>query len=78
MNDASNEALSSNRLWGMLHLLGTEQVQAVLKKHESGRIQSRVSNLHVLWVIVGFGLFAGKSYRDLFRLTTRCTALPTR
>lgn len=78
MNDASNEALSSNRLWGMLHLLGTEQVQAVLKEHESGRIQSRVSNLHVLWVIVGFGLFAGKSYRDLFRLTTRCTALPTR
>ena len=78
MNDASKEALRSNRLCGMLHLLGTEQVQALLDQQKFGRTRWRVSDLHVLWVIVGFGLFAGKSYRNLFRLTAGSAAPPTR
>jgi hypothetical protein len=78
MNDATKDALTSNRLCGMLHLLGTEQVQALLNQQVSGRTKWRVSNLHLLWVIVGFGLFAGKSYRNLFRLTTGGITPPTR
>lgn len=79
MNDGRKDALLANRLNGLLELLGRDKVLAVLHQHGTGRFCKRIDNVQLLWVIVGFGLFANKSYRELFRLIAECgRALPTR
>ncbi|HAC89045.1 MAG TPA: IS4 family transposase [Planctomycetaceae bacterium] len=68
MEDRREESMLSNRLSGLLEILGRDKVTGFLCKHESGRFCKRVDNVQLIWVIVGFGLFVCKSYRELFRI----------
>ena len=68
MKDRREESMLSNRLSGLLEILGRDKVTSFLSDHETGRFCKRVDNVQLIWVIVGFGLFVHKSYRELFRL----------
>jgi hypothetical protein len=68
MEDRRKESMLSNRLSGLLEILGRDKVTSFLAEHETGRFCKRVDNVQLIWVIVGFGLFVRKSYRELFRI----------
>jgi hypothetical protein len=79
MFGGSKDASVNERLGGLLGCLGTDKVQPILEEHGSGRYCKRLTNLQLLWVIVGFGLFPDKSYRELCRpLFPRATLIPSR
>jgi len=62
------KTMLSNRLSGLLEILGRDKVTSFLCEHGTGRFCKRVDNVQLIWVIVGFGLFVCKSYRELFRI----------
>lgn len=66
----------AKRLVGLLEMLDREKVQAVLAEHGTGRHCKRIDNVQLLWVIVGLGLFAGKSYCNLYRMIAVTDFLP--
>ncbi len=68
MKDRREESMLSNRLSGLLEILGRDKVANLLSEHESGKFCKRVDNIQLIWIIVGFGLFVHKSYRELFRI----------
>lgn len=68
MEDRREESMLSNRLSGLLEILGRDKVTSFLGEHGTGRFCKRVDNVQLIWVIVGFGLFVRKSYRELFRI----------
>lgn len=68
MEDRREESMLSNRLSGLLEIFGREKVTSFLSEYETGRFCKRVDNVQLIWLIVGFGLFVHKSYRELFRL----------
>lgn len=58
---------ASSRLHGLHTVLSREKICAQLGDEIQTRYCKRVSNLDLIWMIIGFGLFASKSYRNIFR-----------
>ena len=59
---------ASSRLRGLHACLSEEKIHAILGQRFLTRYCKRVLNVDLVWLIVGFGLFADKSYRGIFRL----------
>lgn len=58
----------SARRRGLQVCLSEETIQAQIGTDLVTRFCKRVHNIDLVWLIVGFGLFADKSYRAIFRL----------
>lgn len=63
----------SARLRGLKRILAQSAIDKVIGDDIQTRYCKRITNEQLIWLIVGLGLFAGKSYRHIFRLLT----LPT-
>ena len=58
---------ASSRLRGLQSVLSEEVIHSQIGDQIQTRYCKRVLNIDVVWLIVGFGLFADKSYRSIFR-----------
>ncbi|MEQ9586512.1 MAG: transposase domain-containing protein, partial [Parvibaculaceae bacterium] len=65
----------SDRLRGLKQVLPQKQIDCAIGDQLQTRHCKRITNQQLVWLIVGMGLFAGKSYRQIFRLSSnsRCT-----
>jgi hypothetical protein len=69
----------SARLRGLKQILRQRLIDRALGDQLKTRYCKRITNEQLIWLIVGMGLFAGKSYRQIFRLcTTPATTVPIR
>lgn len=72
-------ASDSARLQGLQQILTQSSIKRLVGDHLLTRYCKRINNQQLIWLIVGMGLFAGKSYRQIFRLyTTPATTVPLR
>lgn len=75
-NDSS---LDSNRLSALKRILSQREIDSQIGDQLQTRYCKRITNRQLIWLIVSMGLFAGKSYRQLFRLCNSSSAtLPSR
>lgn len=58
----------SARLRGLKQVLPQKVIDRAIGDQLETRFCKRISNRQLIWLIVGLGLFAGKSYRQIFRL----------
>lgn len=65
----------SARMRGLKQILSEETIQRAIGARLKTRFCKRISNHQLVWLIVGFGLFAGKSYRQIFRLGNSLQAI---
>lgn len=69
----------SARLQGLKQILTQSSIKRAIDDQLQTRYCKRIDNQQLIWLIVGMGLFAGKSYRQIFRLCTNpATTVPTR
>lgn len=69
----------SARLQGLKQILTQSSIKRAIGDQLQTRYCKRINNQQLIWLIVGMGLFAGKSYRQIFRLwTTPATTVPIR
>lgn len=60
-------------------MLSTAVVDCAIGQELKTRFCKRIDNQQLIWLIVGLGLFAGKSYRQIFRLwSAPTTTVPLR
>lgn len=65
----------SARLRALKQILSRSKIRRLLSAQGQTRFCKRITNLQLVWMIVGMGLFAGKSYRTIFRLFAASQAL---
>lgn len=58
----------SARLRGLKQIVSQKSIDRVVGDQLWTRYCKRINNQQLIWLIVGMGLFAGKSYRQIFRL----------
>jgi hypothetical protein len=58
----------SARLRALKQIVSQSKISKLLGAQGQTRFCKRITNLQLIWLIVGMGLFAGKSYRSIFRL----------
>ncbi len=58
----------SARLRGLKQVIPQRVIDRAIGEHLGTRYCSCIPNPQLIWLIVGLGLFAGKSYRQVFRL----------
>lgn len=65
----------SDRLRGLKQVLPQKRIDRAIGGQLQTRHCKRITNQRLVWLIVGMGLFAGKSYRQIFRLVSnsQCT-----
>jgi hypothetical protein len=64
---------------GLKQVLSGGFINQVVGQQLKTRHCKRITNQRLIWLIVGMGLFAGKSYRQIFRLcASPTTVVPTR
>ena len=69
----------SARLQGLKQILSQRSIDKAIGGQLQTRYCKRINNQQLIWLIVGMGLFAGKSYRQIFRLcSTPATTVPIR
>jgi hypothetical protein len=69
----------SARLRGLKQILSQRSIDRAIGDQLQTRYCKRINNQQLIWLIVGMGLFAGKSYRQIFRLcATPATTVPIR
>jgi Transposase DDE domain/Insertion element 4 transposase N-terminal len=69
----------SARLRGLMQVLPQRVIDRAIGDHLETRFCKRISNRQLIWLIVGLGLFSGKSYRQIFRLVVKAgAAVPLR
>lgn len=69
----------SARLRGLKTVLSQKAIDASIGNQLQTRHCKRIDNSQLVWLIVGMGLFAGKSYRQIFRLCASPTiVVPSR
>lgn len=69
MNDVKTAPdTDSARLRGLNQVLSQRAVEGAIGDQLETRFCKRITNRQLIWLIVGMGLFAGKSYRQIFRL----------
>lgn len=67
------------RLRGLRQVLSQSAINRAVGDQLRTRHCKRINNEQLIWLIVGLGLFAGKSYRQIFRLSTSAgTVVPSR
>jgi hypothetical protein len=72
-------ASDSARLQGLKQIVNESLIKRIIGDQLPTRYCKRINNQQLIWLIVGMGLFAGKSYRQIFRLwTTPATTVPIR
>lgn len=74
MNSRKSGKLTSedtNRVRGLKHILNEQVLSNALGDDTSSRYCKHINNSQLVWMIVGFGLFASKSYENLFRLLVK-------
>ena len=80
MCNGTVDAISdSARLRGLKQILGQRAIDRSIGDQIKTRHCKRINNHQLVWLIVGMGLFAGKSYRNIFRrFVTSEDHLPSR
>ena len=80
MCDGTNASIDdSARLRGLKQILSQSLIDREIGDQLRTRHCKRIKNPQLIWLIVGMGLFAGKSYRQIFRLcSTPETIVPIR
>lgn len=69
----------SARLRSLKQVLPQRLINKAIGDQLETRYCKRITNQQLIWLIVGMGLFAGKSYRQIFRLcVSPATAVPSR
>lgn len=69
----------SARLRALQQIISQSTIDRIYGEHVTQRFCKRITNLQLIWLIVGMGLFSGKSYRQIFRLCmTAETDVPSR
>ena len=69
----------SARLRGLKQIVSQKSIDRLVGDQLQSRYCKRITNQQLIWLIVGLGLYAGKSYRQIFRLTVEAgTCVPTR
>jgi len=58
----------SARLRGLKQILPQRVIDRAIGDQLETRFCKRITNSQLIWLIVGLGLFSGKSYRQIFRL----------
>lgn len=58
----------SARLRALKQIVSRSKISKLLGAQGQTRFCKRITNLQLVWLIVGMGLFAGKSCRSIFRL----------
>jgi len=66
--ESSSTVNDSTRLRGLNQFLSQSEIASVIGDQLGTRFCKRINNQQLIWLIVGMGLFAGKSYRQIFRL----------
>lgn len=59
----------SARLRGLKQVLPQSVIDRAIGDQLETRFCKRITNQQVIWLIVGLGMFSGKSYRQIFRLS---------
>ena len=65
----------SARLRGLKRILSQRLIDQVIGEELKTRYCKRITNQQLIWLIVGMGIFAGKSYRQIFRLCASPTTI---
>lgn len=65
----------SARLRGLKQVIPQRVIDRAIGEHLETRYCKRITNQQLIWLIVGLGLFAGKSYRQVFRLGAMAGAM---
>ncbi len=76
MCDGTSVTISdSDRQRGLKQVLSQKQIDRAIGDQLRTRHCKRITNQQLIWLMIGMGLFAGKSYRQIFRLgsNSRCT-----
>ncbi len=69
----------SARLRGLKQIVSQRSLNRIMGDQLATRYCKRINNQQLIWLIVGMGMFAGKSYRQIFRLcATATTTVPIR
>ncbi|MCY2974978.1 MAG: transposase domain-containing protein [Planctomycetota bacterium] len=61
----------SARQQGLKQVLPQKLINRAIGDQLETRYCKRITNRHLIWLVVGMGLFAGKSYRQIFRLAAK-------
>jgi hypothetical protein len=65
----------SARLRGLKQVLTQHAIKRAIGNQLETRFCKRITNHQLIWLIVGLGLFTGKSYRQIFRLNAATHAV---
>ena len=71
----SSSIKDSARLRGLKQVLSRGFIDEIIGEQLKTRYCMRITNQQLIWLIVGMGLFAGKSYRQIFRLCASPTTV---
>lgn len=72
-NGISHSTSDSTRLRGLKQILSQKQINQAIGEKIKTRYCKRINNQKLIWLIVGLGLFGGKSYRQIFRLCSQAS-----